>query len=177
MDVVEYLLLLLVFFVGILGGGSVFLYWRPTAGPRAKAIARRCANPSAGSQRWNRNTVALDPQNTTNAALFFWRFFWMPMLLVVGRRRFVFNIRAKHNLGARALGRRHLHGGRNLFRHWMTCFRPTRVLWFYTCGRSTRSHSSSLWPRRISTDAGPRAFMPRSRDDRKIGLTVKEYLA
>lgn len=40
MDVVEYRLLLLVFFVGILGGGSVVLYWRPTAGPRAKAIAR-----------------------------------------------------------------------------------------------------------------------------------------
>jgi len=27
MDVVEHLLLLLVFFVGILGGGSVVLYW------------------------------------------------------------------------------------------------------------------------------------------------------
>ena len=72
MDVVEHLLLLLVFFVGILGGGSVVLYWtyrrarsKGYHAPAAALILLLGVSAGIGV------TVALNPQNTTNPALFF----------------------------------------------------------------------------------------------------------
>jgi hypothetical protein len=81
MEVGEYLLLLLFFFVSVLGGESVVLDWTYRRA-RSKGYRPPAAAPilllevSAGIG----TTVALHPQNTTNAALFFWRFFWVPML-------------------------------------------------------------------------------------------------
>lgn len=53
--------------------------------------------------------------------------------------------------------------------------RQTRVLQFCTFGPSTRSHSSSLWARRISTDAGQelsRRGRARRSEDRTYGRGV-----
>ena len=76
MEVGEYLLLL-VFFVGVLGGESLVLDWTYRRA-RSKGYRPPAALPILllGVSAGIGTTVALDP--TTNAALFFWRFFWVP---------------------------------------------------------------------------------------------------
>ena len=71
MDVFEYLLLLLVF----LSASSVeerLSSIGPTAGPKLRlSPARRCADPAAGSQRWNRdNGHAACPEQNEGSDVF-----------------------------------------------------------------------------------------------------------
>jgi len=61
--------------------------------------------------------------------------------------------------------------GRNMFRHWKTFFRQTRVLQFCTFGPSTRSHSSSLWAREGSAPTLGQELSRRGRGRRSEDRT------
>jgi hypothetical protein len=82
MAVVGYGLLFVVFFLSMLLGSSVAIYWSYT---RARRKGYRPPGATLivllGIAAGISATVALHPQNTTSVPLFLWRFFWLPMLL------------------------------------------------------------------------------------------------